>query len=445
MSRTRGTNRREPPDLKQTSLLRTIFHQDFYASVVLLVAAGAALGLANSPWREAFHGFWRDKFTLAAGPYAVTWSLQHWVNDGLMVLFFFAVGLEIKRELLVGELASLRRAILPAAAAMGGMVLPAVIYLSLAGGVAARGWGIPMATDIAFAIGVMALLDKRVPSSLGVLLVALAIVDDIGAILVIAVFYTEHVTLWALAAALALAVVSYGIGRLGVHHALAYAVLGVLVWLLFVISGVHATVAGVLMAFTIPAAQYDKSHFRKRMAMLLERFGRAGDPADELLINEHQQELIRLMMRESRYVESPLQRFEHAMHPFAVFVVMPVFALANAGITIEWGRVMELLGSPVLLGVFLGLVVGKQFGVLAFSYASVRLGWAELPGRVAWRHVYGIGWLAGMGFTMSLFIAELAFGAEEELLLQAKFGVFIATVLCGVTGYAILRLAGSRK
>jgi len=431
--------RREPPDLTQTSVLRQIFHQDFYASVILLMAALAALVLANSPWRDAYHAFWHDKITLAAGRYALTWSLQHWVNDGLMVLFFFAVGLEIKRELLVGELAALRRAILPAAAALGGMLLPAIMYLAVAGGEATRGWGIPMATDIAFAIGVMALLDKRVPAALGVLLVALAIVDDIGAILVIAVFYTGNLTLWALAAALAVAAASFIIGRLGVHHALAYTALGILIWLLFIASGIHATVAGVLMAFTIPAAQYDKSRFRRRMELLLDRFRRAESPDDALLINEHQQEIIRLMARESRYVESPLQRFEHAMHPLAVFVVMPIFALANAGITIEWARAAELLTSPVTMGVFLGLVVGKQLGILSLSFVSVKAGLAELPAHVGWRHVYGIGWLAGMGFTMSLFIAQLAFAGNEELLLQAKLGVFLATILCGVTGYILLR------
>jgi NhaA family Na+:H+ antiporter len=444
-------NRKRLPGIEEVSPLREIIHEDFYAAILLFVAAVAAIVIANTNLAGAYRDFWKKELAISIFNYRLGLDLRHWVNDGLMALFFFAVGLEIKRELLVGELASVRRAALPAAAALGGMAAPAVIYLfiNILWNGAPHGWGIPVATDIAFVIGAMGLLGNRVPHALGVFLIALAIVDDIGAILVIAVFYTDNVSFWSLGAGLTAAAISYAVGRWNVHRVLPYLILGVLTWFFFLKSGVHATVAGVLMAFTIPPyARYETPLFNRRMGELLGSFAEAEDGWNPLLVNARQQDLIRFIIRECRRVEAPLQRFERYMHPLAVFVVMPIFAFANSGVAIEWNRLGALLTTPVLIGVTLGLLIGKQLGIMLFSFLTVKMRLASLPSSLGWRHIHGAGWLAGMGFTMSLFIAQLAFagrGAEgEEHLMQAKIGIFIATTICGLTGYLILRLTCKR-
>ena len=365
--------------------------------------------------------------------------MLHWINDALMAIFFFVVGHEIKREILAGELAAPRKAAFPIAAAIGGMVVPAVIYVVLnSGGEGVRGWGIPMATDIAFALAALTVLGSRVPTSLKVFLTALAIVDDLGAILVIAIFYAHGVIWNWLGVAGVFLVLCLIANRLDVRHPVPYALLGLVVWLAFLQSGVHATVAGVLVAMTIPVRRaIDSRQFLDRAQGLLRKFKEASAFESALLVNTGQQEALRALEEACEHVETPLQRLEHALHGWVVFGVLPLFALANAGVTVE-GSLLSLLGSPVALGVILGLVVGKQVGVTLFAWLSVRFGLAAMPKEMSWVHVYGVAWLAGIGFTMSLFVGTLAFG-EGELLHTAKLAILVASVVSGSVGYAILR------
>ncbi|GMV92359.1 MAG: Na(+)/H(+) antiporter NhaA [Candidatus Hydrogenedentota bacterium] len=439
------------PQLEQVSPLTLFFKQDAVAAGLLLFSALAALIVANSPAHEWYEHLWHTHFGFSLGDWTLDQSLHHWINDGLMAIFFFMVGLEIKRELIVGELASFRKALLPAMAAAGGMICPALIYVVFNYGTeAVKGWGIPMATDIAFATGVLALLGKRVPAAIGVFLVALAIVDDIGSVLVIAVFYTEQLALRPLLIGAFLILLSFGMCRLGVRWTFPYVIVGAIIWFEFLQSGVHATIAGVLLAFTIPAdARYETPHFFGRMTTLLYRFTDAEDYKNPLLVNARQQSLIRAILKECHHVEAPLQRIEHLLHPFSVFVIMPIFAFANSGVVIDFSTVGNMLLQPVTLGALAGLMLGKQIGVMAFSMAAVKLGWAELPKGIRWTHIYGVSWLAGIGFTMALFIDELAFkttgltGEAAEVMLrhlaEAKVGIFLASFLSGLGGFLLLR------
>ena len=439
------------PELEQVSPLALFLKQDAVAACLLLLSALAALIVANSPAHEWYEHLWHTHLGLSLGDWTLDQTLHHWINDGLMAIFFFMVGLEIKRELLVGELATFRKALLPAMAAAGGMVLPALIFAGLNfGSDAVKGWGIPMATDIAFATGVLALLGKRVPAAIGVFLVALAIVDDIGSVLVIAVFYTDQLALRPLLVGAFLILLSYGMSRLGIRWTFPYVTVGIIIWFEFLQSGVHATIAGVLLAFTIPAdARYETPHFFGRMTTLLYRFTDAEDYKNPLLVNARQQSLIRAILKECHHVEAPLQRIEHFLHPFSVFVIMPIFAFANSGVTIDFASIGSTLLQPVTLGALAGLMLGKQLGVMLFSFGAVKMGWAELPKGIRWTHVYGVSWLAGIGFTMALFIDELAFktagltgdAAETMIrhLAEAKVGIFLASFLSGVGGYLLLR------
>lgn len=434
-----------PPPLEGRSTLQHLLHHEAFAAVFLLSAAVAAVIVANS----SAAGWYHDLFHSSAGVSVTGWrfeqSLHHWVNDGLMAIFFFLVGLEIKRELLVGELASLRKAMLPIAAALGGMICPALIYTALNGGTEAQnGWGIPMATDIAFAGGCIGLLSGRVPAAIGVFLVALAIVDDLGSVLVIAVFYTERIAMGPLAIGIAMLLLSLLLGRLGVRRAWPYGLIFLVVWVAFLESGVHATIAGVLLAFTIPAtARYKSILFVDRIQELLRRFRDADDVRFPRLVTSRQQTIIRAMKNECIHVEAPLQRLEMDLHPFSVFLIMPVFAFANSGLHLEWSELGHLALERVTLGVFLGLFLGKQIGVMSFSWIAVKLGLAALPDRTRWTQIYGVSCLAGIGFTMSLFINELAFRAlppesSETLLAEAKMGVFCASILAGLVGCTVL-------
>jgi NhaA family Na+:H+ antiporter len=355
------------------------------------------------------------------------------VNDGLMAVFFFLVGLEIKRELLFGELASPSRAALPVIAAFGGAVVPALVYLAFnAGGEHAHGWGVPMATDIAFALGVLALLGSRAPVGLRIFLTALAIVDDLLAVLVIAVFYSSGLSPVALAAAAAVLVALVVANRLGVRRPLVYAVLGVGLWVAILQSGIHATIAGVLLAMTIPArTRIDRTAFvggaRRLVADLSDRH---DAPSDE----EHHATLWDLEDL-TEHAQAPMLRIEHALLPWVAFLIVPLFALANAGVAIG-GDLGGALTNPIALGIIVGLVVGKQIGITLGAWLVVRAGLAALPDGVSWRHVYGGAWLGGIGFTMSLFVADLAFG--ESPLALAKIGILAASVIAGVGGYLVL-------
>jgi Na+:H+ antiporter, NhaA family len=404
--------------------------------ILLLLCTVAALAWANSPWSESYAALWHTNFTVSFGRRTLSHDLHFWVNDLLMVIFFFAVGLEIKREVLVGELASVRQAALPILAAVGGVVVPALIYSLLnARGPGAPGWGVPMATDIAFALGVMALLGTRVPIGLKVFLTALAIVDDIAAVLVIAVFYTAEVSLVAVGAATACLAVLFILARLGARQPLTYILGGMVLWLAVVASGIHATIAGVALAMVIPSrTTLDSRQFLARSRRTLDHF--ESNAEGNLMTNEEQQAAIHALEEACEKVQPPLHRIEHALHPWVTFFIMPVFALANAGVALS-GDFKETLVQPITLGVILGLLLGKPIGITLAAWVAVRTGVASLPSGVTWSHIHGAGWLGGIGFTMSLFIASLAF-ADELLLTMAKLGILTASLFAALIGSFLL-------
>jgi NhaA family Na+:H+ antiporter len=413
--------------------------------IVLLVCTVIALIWANSAWGASYHHLWETRFALHAAGRSLDLSLHHWINDGLMAVFFFVVGLEIKREMLVGELSSARQAALPVAGALGGMIVPALLYTAVnAGGEGSAGWGIPMATDIAFALGVLALLGPRVPVALKVFLAALAIADDIGAVLVIALFYTSDISWTSLGAGGVLLAVLIAMNLLGVRRSGAYVALGVLLWLAFVYSGVHATVAGVLLAMTIPArTRIHEEEFLHRARSAIGEFEAACQPGETVLTNRGQQEAIEALERASEEAQSPLLTMEHRLHGAVAFVIMPLFALSNAGVELS----ADMLGSislPVTVGIVLGLVLGKPIGITLFAWLAVRLGVAALPEQATWRMLHGVSWLGGIGFTMSLFIASLAF-ADAALLSSAKVGILGASLIAGVAGWLMLRGGGRAR
>ena len=419
------------------------FHAESASGIVLLVCAAVALLWANSPWGESYFHLWETHVVVGGGALVLDYSLHHWINDGLMAVFFFMVGLEIKREVLVGELASPKQAAFPIAAAFGGMVVPALIYVVFnAGTPELRGWGTPMATDIAFALGVLALLGDKAPTGLKVFLAALAIVDDLGAVLVIALFYSEGLDWTMLMYGGITLIVLFGANRGGVRRPAVYAALGLLLWYFFLKSGVHATIAGVLLATTIPArTRINVPDFVASARDYLERFEADGlrpDPAHPL--TPHQESALERLEEAAESVQSPLLSIEHAIVPWVAFGIMPLFALANAGVALE----PEVLGgvtSPVVLGIALGLLIGKPLGVGLFAWGSVKLGLAGFPAGVRPMHLVGVGFLAGIGFTMALFIAGLAF--EGTTLELAKLGVLGASTIAGIVGYLILRARGN--
>ena len=417
--------------------------------IVLMSTTVLALALASFFGQETADAFWQRKFSLTGEALQITMSWQHWVNDGLMALFFLLVGLELKREILVGELSSLKDAALPVIAALGGMIVPALIYLVLnAGTPAARGWGIPMATDIAFAVGILVLLAWRIPRNLIIFLTALAIADDLGAVLVIALFYTSALDMSALWTAVAITLALVLLNRAGIRHPLPYGLLGLLLWHALHVSGVHATLAGIVLAAAIPArAAFSPIDFERRIAELQQAFHTDLEDAhtsSDPLGNYRMAAIAENMERSAISVQSPLQRMEHSLTPWVTFVVIPIFALANAGIdlvSVEWAAT---LSSPVTLGIVSGLVLGKFLGIGLFSYIAVRLGIARLPVGVAWIELTGAAWLGGIGFTMSLFVAQLAFN-EAAMVEQAKVGILLASSLSAAVGLAWLFIAGSRR
>jgi len=411
------------------------------------VAAAAAAGLlaqhdgdaqgAGPPAAGGYFDLWQTVGTVGLGGLTISKPLLLWINDGLMAVFFFVVGLEIKREVLVGELAEPKKAALSIAAAVGGMAVPAALYAALnAGGSGSAGWGVPMATDIAFALGVLALLGSRVPLALKIFVTAVAIVDDLGAVLVIALFYTEKLSLTMLAVGGGFLAVLFVLNRSGVRRTWPYALLGAALWVAFLKSGVHATVAGVLVALTIPARRrIDAPDFLRRAELLLAEFredvapGRSEPTAD-------QRDSLHALESEAEKLGTPLARLEHALHPWVAYFIMPVFALANAGVAVE-GNLLATLGQPVSLGVILGLFLGKQVGVLGAAWLAVRAGVAAMPAGVRWSQVWGVSLLCGIGFTMSLFIASLAF-PDPELLDAAKVGILAGSLVSGLAGAAVL-------
>jgi NhaA family Na+:H+ antiporter len=421
--------------------LTRFIHNSTTSGILLFAVAVAALILANSPLEAAYHQFWNHTLSIGYDTYVVSKSLHQWINDGLMSIFFFVIGLELKREVMAGELSRPKDAILPFAAGLGGMIMPALFYLALnSTGETSAGWGIPMATDIAFALGILYLLGDKVPISLKIFLTALAIVDDIGAVLVIAFFYTAEINL---------EILLYGGGffgilmignLLGVRSIVFYGIIGIGgLWMAFLLSGVHATIAGIIVAMTIPAnVKIEDTHFVTKMKALVTNFEQST-PNQVTLLTHDQLEIVEKIRFYSLAALTPLQRLEYAMHPVVAFIVMPIFALANAGITFS-GDFVENMISPVSLGVILGLVAGKFIGIVGISKLLVFSKLVKLPKGVSWRHVYGVALLAGVGFTMSLFITDLAFD-DPTYIIQSKIGIFTASILGGISGFLILRKA----
>ncbi len=431
-----------PPIFKITKPFQDFAGKESSGGILLLLTTIIALVWANSPFSGSYFNLWHTEISIGAAGFGLNYSLHHWINDGLMAIFFFVVGLEIKRELLVGELSTFKQASLPVTAALGGMLFPAAIFLIFnLGGKGESGWGIPMATDIAFAIGILALLGSRVPLSLKVFLTALAIADDIGAVLVIAVFYTSEISFVSLFIGLAIFLILLLINKLGVRSLLVYSFLGIGLWLAFLMSGVHATVAGVLLALTIPATtRINSLDFYVKNKKLLNSFDEAGEEADGVLSNEERSSIVQTIENNCHKVMTPLQRFEHSLNPWVSFFIMPVFALANAGVLVS-GDLASALLDEISIGIIAGLFLGKQLGIFIFSWISIKTGLASKPAGVTWKQIYSAGILAGIGFTMSLFISNLAF-TENELLDIAKIGILSASVLSGIIGYSMLRASG---
>jgi len=408
--------------------------------LLLIVSATLGLAWANSPYGDSYFALWDWHFTIGPDGFALTKPLSDWINDGLMVLFFLLVGLEIKREVFVGELSSIRHAALPIAAALGGMIVPAAIYAAVnAGGAGARGWGIPMATDIAFALGVLSILGNRIPGGLRLFLAALAIVDDIGAVLVIALFYAGQVSVSAIGLAGAVFIVLLLCNRAGVRHPGIYAGFGLLLWLAVLKSGVHPTIAGVLLAVAVPArTRIDEDTFALQAESALFEFQQASTPdARSVMSNPGQQEALHDLERAIEGVQSPLLRLEHNLNRTVAFGIVPLFAFANAGVRFS-PETLSNLSWRVLLGVVLGLVVGKVTGIFLAARLAVRYRMAALPDQVTWRSVFGVGWLGGIGFTMSIFIATLAFGNGRQLD-SAKLGILAGSVVAACVGTTMLR------
>ena len=418
-----------------TGPLRRFLRIEAASGAVLLLCSVVALVLANSPLAEAVHHFWETHLGVGVGEFKLDKPLHFWVNDGLMAVFFFVVGLEIKRELMTGELRTVRRAALPVVAAVGGMLVPAGVYLLFGhAGPAQRGWGIPMATDIAFVVGVLAAFGKRVPLGLNVFLLSLAIADDMGAVVVIAAAYTDHLNLIALATAgggLGLCVL---LNKLGVRAVAVYVIVGVVVWVAMVKSEVHPTIAGVLLGLLTPHRPWLG---KNTLRLALDDVAGRLDGSDDREMTPADVAILRYAAREA---VAPLQRLEDRLHPWVGFVVMPVFALANAGVAVDFAAFTH----PVCLAVAAGLFVGKPVGIVLFAWAAVKLKWAALPTGVTWRMLVAAGFLGGIGFTMSLFIGELAFRGQPELLADAKAGVIAGSLAAAVIGAGLLMI-GSKK
>lgn len=405
---------------------------------LLLIGTLLALIMANSPLASAYEHFWETPLSIGIGDSVLTESLRHWVNDGLMALFFFIVGLEIKREVLVGEMRIPRLAALPIAAAAGGVVVPALVFTVInLGGEGVSGWGIPMATDTAFSLGVLSLLAGRVRPLLLVFLTAFAIVDDILAVLVIAVFYTATISWWWIGVAALLVGVLIVANAAGFHRWPIFAFVGLGVWFAVYQSGVHATFAGVLVAMTVPARSWiNPSEFLDRARSAIADFEAACFMAPTILSNEPQQRASQELERLCEDVETPMTHLQHRLNPWVAYGILPLFAFANAGIPIVAGF-GEALTSPVAWGVVIGLVLGKPLGITLFAWIAVRTGLAILPRAITWTHLLGVAWLGGIGFTISLFVAELAFAAGP-IANSARIGILIGSVVAGAVGFFIL-------
>lgn len=434
-----GSTRPEPIEQALHSI-QVFIRSQVVGSVILLVCAIVALIWANSPFAPVYHQIWDTTLSVTLGSETFSLTLHQWVNEGLMMSFFLLVGLEIKQQILVGELSSPRQALLPVSAALGGMIFPALIFVLFnygTGGI--TGWGIPMSTDIAFALGILALLGRRIPLSLKVFLAALAIADDLGAILVIAIFYTEQIVVSGLLIAFAFWLVLLIMSRLGIYTPIIYFVLSLGVWFGFATSGIHATIGGVLVAMVVPAhSLIDPNRFVELIYDKLPRL-EEGERHTRVILTEHEKaEAVLAIDGALRDVEPPLVQVEHTLQPWVTFVVMPMFALSNAGVTIS-GDIIETLTHPVSLGIIFGLLVGKQVGISLFSYLMVKSRLCLLPEGLTWRHIHGASLLAGIGFTVSLFVTELAYTTDHHTADIAKVGILAASFIAGTIGFFLLK------
>ena len=420
---------------------QAFIHTEQTGAIVLLLAATAAMGWVNSPWSESYFNFWHTTISFDVFVFSVSEDLEHLVNDGLMAVFFFVVGLEIKRELMHGELTDFRKAVLPAAAAVGGMVTPALIYFAFNGtGEGAAGWGIPIATDIAFALGVLGLLGRSLPSQLRIFLLGLAVADDLGAIAVIAVFYTETIHWIDLGLAIALFLSMAVFIRAGIQSMGFYVIVSILMWQFLLESGIHATLAGVMMAAITPSEPYlRRQRYAAAVDELLVDFRAAMDVGDE----DRAETIVASIEKLSQGTEGPMERLERSVHPWTSVVILPLFALANAGIVFSAEALTAAAESGVTLAILVALPVGNAVGIFSMTWLVVRSGLGRLPAGVTWWQVLGVGFLGGIGFTVSIFISNIAFD-HDALVDFAKLGVLGGSILSGTIGYALLRILGSR-
>ncbi|MDR2885754.1 MAG: Na+/H+ antiporter NhaA [Rikenellaceae bacterium] len=426
---------------------RHFINSPWAGGVLLVVFAIVAMVLANAEATKAFyHHILQARFTVgfADSSLAIVKSVEEWVNDGLMVLFFFVVGLEIKREVIAGQLSTFKQASLPVAAALGGMVVPALIYAAFNHGTpTAAGWGIPMATDIAFAIGILSLLGRRVPLSMKIFLTALAIADDLGAILVIAFFYSSQIDLVLLGCSAGVLLLMLWMNRMNVYSVWYYLVPSVLLWVLFLYSGVHSTIAGVLIAMLLPATpRHSKKYFSYKVHYYLESFRFHDRPGVEVLSNHTQHDDVNMLRQVAKDSISPSQRMEHALYNFVTFFVMPLFALVNAGVEIGGAGSLSVFSTSLGTGIFLGLVIGKPLGIMLLSWIMVRTGVSVMPQGANWKILAGVACLGGIGFTMSIFVDNLAFGGTA-FVDTGKIAVLASSVAASLLGALMVNLAAN--
>lgn len=420
---------------------RSFFAAQWAGGVILVLCVVVAMLLANmDATREAYHHFLTSNLGITVGPFDFEFDVEKFICDGLMMIFFFTVGLEIKREIKAGHLSSFKKAILPIAGAVGGMVVPALIYSALNSGTEFQaGWGIPMATDIAFAIGILSLVGDRVPVSLKVFLTALAIVDDLGAIIVIALFYGSQLNFGCLLAGFGVLLIAVILNKMKVYSYLPYIILSIILWFLFYYSGVHATIAGVLMAMTIPSRpKYDKQYFTYKLKYFVEDFKLQDKENTEVLGNPQQFQVLNNISSLTLGTASLAQRMEHLLNPFVTFFIMPVFALANSGVVIEQLNQLNIFATTQGLGIYLGLLLGKPIGITLLSWLFVKIGLASKPEGTNWRTFFGVACLGGIGFTMSIFIDTLAFAGNSLLIDDGKIAIFLASLSAAILGSVLL-------
>jgi len=421
-------------------------HSQTTTGLVLIFMTVIALVLANSPLVDAYNNLFHTKIDFNVGEWKLSHTLHHWINDGLMAIFFFMIGLEIKREILVGELSNIKVAILPILAAIGGMVVPALIYTFINnGGEGANGWGIPMATDIAFAISILVLLGNRVSPALITFLVALAIVDDLGAVLVIAIFYTEQIQFLPLILAGVSFLIMMILNRSGIHAILPYFIVGLCLWFFMLESGVHATIAGVIAAMSIPSRpKITSTYFTEQTRNLLNEYDNYPVVIDNTM-HESQKAILLNIKDTIDSVNAPSAKLEHDLHLPVSLLIIPLFAFANAGISIDFSSVASTIMEPISLGIIFGLIIGKILGIAGVSFIAIKTGIAKLPEGSSMSQLLGVASLGGIGFTMSIFVADLAFSGNDPLIFQAKIGILCASFIAGLFGYLWLRFWSQKK